>query len=632
MSEVLLISMPYGAVDRPALGISLLKSILRERGIACDIIYLNFAFADLAGYDDYCWIVNDIPHTAYAGDWTFAEALYGPTDPGPFVTQILRRDWRMSDRDIGRLLRVRALASRFIQDCLLSVPWYQYKLVGFTSTFEQNIASLALARAVKAKHPEVQTVFGGANWEAPMGLELHRRFPFVDFVCSGEADESFPQLVERVLKGKSLHGRKNQVGGVIYRHRRESVYSGPAELVRDLDALPAPDYADFFETLVNSDTGGAIAPNVLVETSRGCWWGAKKHCTFCGLNGGTMAFRSKSDRRVLTEILYLTDRWGIDTVEVVDNILDMKYFRGLIPELAKLEGNLQLFWEVKANLTREQVEQLAKARIRRIQPGIESLSNRVLGLMRKGTTALRNVQLLKWCKQYGIAVDWNILYGFPGERRRDYDATLAMLPALRGLQPPTACGPVRLDRFSPYFNTPEAFGLAEVRPAPAYAHIYPFPRSALDQIAYFFEYNYRPDVDPASAAADVVAYANEWIANPEHGELRAFARPDGKLVLRDTRSVARRKFVVLRGAEKAAYEYCDEMHTPEGVCRHLRREFPGMQFDEPGLCEFLDSLVANYLMVTDGHHYLSLALAAAPARLSVDRPAREPDAIAAGVA
>jgi len=47
MSEVLLISMPYGAVDRPALGISLLKSILRERGIARDIRYLNFAFAGI---------------------------------------------------------------------------------------------------------------------------------------------------------------------------------------------------------------------------------------------------------------------------------------------------------------------------------------------------------------------------------------------------------------------------------------------------------------------------------------------------------------------------------------------------------------------------------------------------------
>ena len=58
------------------------------------------------------------------------------------------------------------------------------------------------------------------------------------------------------------------------------------------------------------------------------------------------------------------------------------------------------------------------AGVHRIQPGIESLSNNVLKLMRKGTTGIRNIQLLKWCKQYKIAVDWNILYGFPGKPER----------------------------------------------------------------------------------------------------------------------------------------------------------------------------------------------------------------------
>ena len=75
---------------------------------------------------------------------------------------------------------------------------------------------------------------------------------------------------------------------------------------------------------------------------------------------------------------------------------------------------------MKANLTREQVRLLADAGVRHIQPGIESLSDHVLALMKKGVTGLRNVQLLKWCKEYGIEVDWNILYGFPGETREDY--------------------------------------------------------------------------------------------------------------------------------------------------------------------------------------------------------------------
>src|SRR3954465_271775 len=51
-----------------------------------------------------------------------------------------------------------------------------------------------------------------------------------------------------------------------------------------------------------SPLNGALRPLMLIETARGCWWGAKNHCTFCGLNGETMGFRAKSADRVMTEI------------------------------------------------------------------------------------------------------------------------------------------------------------------------------------------------------------------------------------------------------------------------------------------------------------------------------------------
>lgn len=75
--KVLLVSMPFGALERQALGISILKAILVERGIVCDIRYLNFSLAELIGTDDYIWLSNDVPHTAFAGEWIFSRALYG---------------------------------------------------------------------------------------------------------------------------------------------------------------------------------------------------------------------------------------------------------------------------------------------------------------------------------------------------------------------------------------------------------------------------------------------------------------------------------------------------------------------------------------------------------------------------
>ncbi len=71
----------------------------------------------------------------------------------------------------------------------------------------------------------------------------------------------------------------------------------------------------------------------------------------------------------------------------VDNILPHEYFKTLLPELKRRQLGVTLFYEIKANLKREQVELLRDAGVAALQPGIESLSTPVLRLMRKGTTA-----------------------------------------------------------------------------------------------------------------------------------------------------------------------------------------------------------------------------------------------------
>jgi hypothetical protein len=66
--------------------------------------------------------------------------------------------------------------------------------------------------------------------------------------------------------------------------------------------------------------------------------------------------------------------------------------------------------------------------------------------------------------------------------------------------------------------------------------------------------------------------------------------------------------LILSGLECAAYEFCDELRGGNGIVRHLRALFPGVEFSDQQVLDFLDSLVSNKLMVTDGSNYLSLAL------------------------
>ena len=145
-----------------------------------------------------------------------------------------------------------------------------------------------------------------------------------------------------------------------------------------------------------------------------------------------------------------------------------------------------LFYETKANLKREQVELLARAGVRWIQPGIESLDDNVLSLIAKGNSTLMNLQLLKWTREFGIDAAWNLLCGVPGESDGWYADMAAWLPAIFHLQPPTGVSRVRFDRFSPYHMRPQDFGLT-LEPSRAYAYVYPLPRESLMRLAYSFE-------------------------------------------------------------------------------------------------------------------------------------------------
>ena len=117
------------------------------------------------------------------------------------------------------------------------------------------------------------------------------------------------------------------------------------------------------------------------ETSRGCWWGQKHHCTFCGFDEQALAFRHKSLDRVIEDLRALLDAYPTRIVSMTDAIMPYQYFRTLLPRLAGEELGATIHYEQKANLTLEHILALKQAGITSLQPGIESLSSRLLDLM-----------------------------------------------------------------------------------------------------------------------------------------------------------------------------------------------------------------------------------------------------------
>src|SRR5205085_10441847 len=123
----------------------------------------------------------------------------------------------------------------------------------------------------------------------------------------------------------------------------------------DMDALPDPDYDDYFSAVFRLGSDRVMddkLPLLLFESSRGCWWGQKHHCTFCGLNNNGMAFRRKSPERVLEEVARLSSRYAILNFEAVDNIMDTRYVKHVWSKLAEERYDYRFFYEVKAKLSR----------------------------------------------------------------------------------------------------------------------------------------------------------------------------------------------------------------------------------------------------------------------------------------
>jgi len=620
MGRVALVNMPWVSLQRPSIALGILKEVLKADGIGADVFYLNLRMAARMDLDTY----TTISDTTLAGEWFFSRHLFGDALLRTNINDTTSPDAprRKSETDLGSQLiqlgrnmeSVHRLIPEFIQDCLDNIPWSTYDIVGFTSVFAQQVASLLLAKRIKELHPAIKVVFGGANVQQEMGVAALRAFDWVDYVVDGEAEQTFPLLVKNVVNGNPF----GRLPGISLRHGDAVTVHQGLPPMYNLNDAPIPDYSDYFNELEAAGLTGAVRPQLLFESSRGCWWGEKAHCTFCGLNGQLMKYRAKGPKQIKDELAAQSYRYKTLSFESVDNILDMNSFSDLLPQLAGAQSDLELFYEIKSSLTRDQVDKLAAAGVTHVQPGIESLSTDVLKLMRKGVTGIQNVQLLKWCLERGIDARWNILFGFPGERAEHYAEMFRNIPSLFHLRPPSAVVKIILQRFSPYHFDAEKLGIRNIKPSKIYRHLYPDATVDLDQIAYYFDYTLdHSQADPDVYIAPVRKAVDQW--NRSHfeagGSLRYYKAP-GFIEVQDSRAnwaedpLGRRqktRTTILTGVDSEIFQYCDSIRGLKDIFKH-GAEGGAQPFTEDQARESLDRMTSAGVIYVEKERYLALAI------------------------
>lgn len=622
--NVLLLSLPWTAFTEPSLGLGLLKSQLNNAKIKCTVKHLNFFLLKYMRASTYLGItnmyaVNDFFFT-YVFERDISEKqlseLSMRIDEAIFYNHF-GNDERYKTREaVGELfLKIRnKIIPEFLLDCLKVVEESDATMVGFTCMFDQTIASLALAKLVKEKFPDKLIVFGGYALEGDVGVQIMESFDFVDCVCYGEGES----VIEKLAYASTEKELLKSIPDVLYREKTQIKKTTTPKRLINMDESPIPDYDDFINDLreLKNKYEIEIKNNTLpIETSRGCWWGQKNHCIFCGIDDITMRYRQRSEDNTLNMLTVLREKYKTNFFRISDYILPSDYYKTLLPILAKINRtNKEKFvftCEIKANVTNENFRLLSEAGVIEVQPGIESFSTNVLKKMSKGVSAIQNIYCLLLGHKHSIRINYNVLFGFPEEDKEDYEYMLKTIPLLYHLNPPSTRVEVAITRFAPMQINPEQFHIAkELKYNPDYDVIFSpdfLKKHNFDLLnyCYYFQKNYIVTDELKNLYRLLIYQIDYWKNIHENREVRLFYRVNNKgIVFYDSRfEETLIKHTYNNKYARVYLECTNQIITFSAIVERMNDEFTKNQ-----VVEIIDKLIEDRFIYKEGNKLIGLAL------------------------
>jgi radical SAM superfamily enzyme YgiQ (UPF0313 family) len=389
-----LIMCPLWGITQPPVSIAYLKGFLNDSGIAAKCFDFNVALSKVFPEKKY-WDLN------------YPEYFI---DPRLFNTGILP--------NLNPLINV--WAEEILE--------YSPQVVGF-SLFMSNVnTSLLLARELKKIKPDLIIVGGGPEVTRFKRIlvdgirriaYLHRELidaNVFDLFIYGEGEKTLLEALSLIRQKSDFYSAK----GCLYLNNDELIANRPREFVSDLDILPPPDYRDF----ELKDYTRTVLPLV---TSRGC----VNRCAFCSDSPLWKIYRHKSAEKVLEEVKFLINEYGINEFEIIDST-----FNGDIERVNKIcdliiESKLNIRWSAKATLRKEMnyklLQKMKKAGCTSLSYGVESGSPRVLIDMMKHTNIADSERIIRNTWKAGIRTNCFFIIGYPIETEEDFQLTLGFI-------------------------------------------------------------------------------------------------------------------------------------------------------------------------------------------------------------
>jgi ribosomal peptide maturation radical SAM protein 1 len=604
-----LISTPWPLYNRPSIQLGTLKAFLQARvpDLRIEVFHFYLLLAEAIGYRFY----QEISERSWLAESTYAALLY----PKRFKKAQALYSKESVGNSILRQAEFKTLTSRIkkVTDAFLRrQSWNTYQLLGFTISYCQLTSALYVIKWLKKRFPELIIVVGGSSTSGHTAHGLLKKFPEIDFVVNGEGETPLYQLIEH-LRRRPLDLDLSKIQGVITNLTRpDDPFDDSFSQLENLNEVPVPDYDDYFDLLKTFHARKTFFPTLPVEISRGCWWkrahGSVKPagCTFCNLNLQWNGYRHKPAAQVASEIDFLTRRYQTLSVAIMDNVLPKQNSVEIFKQVAKLNKDLRLFAEVRATTTWKELKAMRECGMREVQIGIEALSSRMLKKLRKGTTTIKNLEIMKNCEALDIRSVSNLILQFPSSDEQDVAETLKTLEFVLPFYPLKAVN-FWLGLGSPVWRCPKKYGLTAVINHPKWGYL--FPREIFREIPFIIQ----------ACRGDLAYQRKIWrpvkekIAGwqKQYAEMRTgpgvlpiLSYRDGGdfIIIHQKRYRAEPASHRLKGTSRSIYLHCREPRSIKAILA----AYPHVSDDK--ILKFLAMMVDKRLMFAENNTYLSLAV------------------------
>ena len=303
----------------------------------------------------------------------------------------------------------------------------QPDVLGLTAFSMENKEAHQTAAVSKRIFPETPVILGGPYPTSQPEKALSD--PNIDIAVIGEGERSALKLFNALKNG----GEFDSVREIAFRRNGAIVHTDPVEHIIDLDEIPFPawdliDLESYFtrrkrkrKTMNQHQMKQRV---VQLFTSRGCPY----RCAYChNLFGKKLRYRSVEN--IIAELKMLKAVYGVEEVEIIDDIFNLDLERAKTIFRRIIEEKLELKFSFPNGLRSDRMDEefldlLKESGAYRLVFAIESGSERIQKLIRKNVKLDRARDNIELAAKRGFSLGGFFMIGFPTETEAEILRTI----------------------------------------------------------------------------------------------------------------------------------------------------------------------------------------------------------------